>query len=213
MSEHKPYGRQTRQWVAMAGIVAGLVLWGISADITYSQSNSSATSPASPEQLKDLLQQAANYLQQQELTAAYDLYLRVLGIEAANETARENVFSIMTTYKTRLATAQQSQTTQQAELLYQQYRNCIREFLKLRTNQLKRELQRYGELMAKQKSGENVKPELIPTLTIVVQILQDIQTIYMDFPQAEDDTADTQKVVDRLKETITKYKEELLSYQ
>lgn len=62
------------------------------------------------------------------------------------------------------------------------------------------------------KKGENVKKNIIPVLSDVIQILQNLKTIYEEFPQGEAG-AETEKVVARIGQTITKYEQELAYYQ
>lgn len=196
----------------MVGFCSFLLL-AFSAETQEPQAPAVTTPVATSVQVTTLLQEAEIYAQQEEFTAAYDLYLRVLGMEVGNTTAREAIFAILTTHKAQIADATDQEQPEQTTLLYQQYRNEVRDFLQLLTLQLKRTIQRYGELVALQKAGEDVKLQIVPILTSMIQILNDVKTVYQDFPQTDDTTGETQKVVERLNETIKKYKEELLSYQ
>lgn len=202
--------------IVIIGIIAGFCSFLLLAPSWEAQEQQeAAATPMAAEsvQVASLLQEAEAYVTQGEITAAYDLYLRVLGVEVGNPTAREAIFAILTTHKTQLAEAGEQENTEQTTLLYQQYRNEVRDFLQLLTLQLKRAIQTYGDLVAAQKAGENIKIRILPVLTTMIQILHDVKTIYEDFPQTKDTTGETQKVVERLNDTIKKYKEELLSYQ
>lgn len=189
----------------MAGIPANPV-WGQIVDPT------NEAPPAEVEQIEQLLRQADLYVEQQELAAGYDLYLRVLGLEPTNQHAREHIFEIINTYKDQLGTAQEEENVEQVKLYYQRYRNSVRDFLQMLTIHLKRGIQEYGELVTAQKAGQDVTQEIVRALRTLIQILEDLKTIYQEFPQTEDDTANTEKIVERLNQTIEKYKQELSLY-
>jgi tetratricopeptide (TPR) repeat protein len=178
----------------------------------YAQSETETTSKtASPvEHVEELLNEADNYFQLQEFAAGYELYLRVLGLDPSNQYARNKIYEIITIYKTLMETAQKQGNSEQATLYYQKYRTIIRSFLQTLTNQLKRTIQSYGKLVETQKTGTDVKAEIIPALTNIIQILQDLKTIYEEYPQGD---SGTEKIVERIKQTIKKYEQELSQYK
>jgi hypothetical protein len=209
--------QRTQNWKTMvyAFFIGTLFIFGIPGSAVQGQMTEAAetTSDSEMSEIDRLLQQADIYVQQQEFAAGYDLYLRVLGIEPTNLHAREKIFEVINTYKTQLDTAQKQEDVEQVKLYYQRYRNSVRDFLQMLTTQLKRGIQKYGELVAAEKAGQNVTQEIVPSLQTVIQILEDLKIIYQEFPQAEEDAANTQKIVERLNQTIQKYEQELSQYQ
>lgn len=208
--------REPHVWIliACAAVVVVISVYG-AFSVSYAQPEpgESVEENISSDPVQELLQQADAYLEQQELAAAYDLYLRVLGVDPANQHAREKIFEIISTYKAQLEEAQQQDETEYTKLTYQKYRNSVRDFLQILTTQLKRWIREYGELVAVQKTGEDVTLDIVPALNTIIQILEDLKVIYQDFPQTEEDAVNSQKMVDRINQTINTYKQELLVYQ
>lgn len=177
----------------------------------YVQSIADTGQPA--EQVAAWLKEADDYVEQGELSAGYDVYLRILALEPANEHARTKIFEILHEYKVTLSDAREQNDEQRTELYAQRYRIGVRDLLQLLTTRLKSGIERYGELVTALKSGEDVLQDIPPVLTTVIQILLDLTTIYADFPQNEEEVAGAQKIVERLKHTVTKYEQELELYQ
>lgn len=173
------------------------------------ESETSSTTSDSSEEIEQLLQTADTHFEKKEFTAAYDFYLRVLGSDPGNQHARENVYAIIKTYKTLMEAAQQAGDADQAALPQQKYRNFVRDFLKILTTQLKKKIQQYSELIAAEKTGEDVKEEIVPVLNHIIQILEDLKTVYKDFSQGDSGTA---KMSERIEQTLRKYKLELSRY-
>jgi len=186
--------------------------YGISLSHAQSQAETPPATAAHPEEVEKLVKEADAYFQRQEFAASYDLYLRVLGLAPSHQPARDKIYAIINTYKTLEEAAQKTGNNDQARLYAQKYQNMIRDLLKMLTAQLKREIQRYGELIDAQKKGENVKKGIIPVLSNVIQILQNLKIIYEEFPQGDAGT-ETEKVVERIGQTIKKYAQELAYYQ
>ncbi len=165
------------------------------------------------EQISGWIQEADEYMEQGELTAAYDVYLRVAGVEPANTHARTQIFAILREYKTRvLSASDQEEDARYRELHIQRYRLGVRDLLHVLTTQLKQHIERYGEQVAALKSGQDVVSEIPPLLVNIILILNDITAVYEEFSQSDADAAGTQKIVDRLKQTVAKYEQELDFY-
>ena len=187
-----------------------LLGYGIQSGHAQSESETASTSVSPAEQIKNLLGEADNYFQLQEFAAGYELYLRVLGLDPSNQHARKRIYEIINIYKTLLETAQKEEDSEQAKLYYQKYRTIIRSLLQTLTNQLKRTIQKYGELVETQKTGIDVNEEIIPILSNIIQILQDLKTIYEDYSQGD---SGSEKMIERINKTIKKYEQELSQYQ
>jgi hypothetical protein len=203
-SQKKPIG--ILLFLIAVSVLSGRIL------LSHAQSETETVSTtASPgESVEKLLKEADAYFERQEFAAGYDLYLRVLGLDPSNLHARERIYNIINTYKTLIDRAQKEGNNDQATLFSQKYRNSIRDLLQILTTQLKRRIQRYGELVEAQKNGEDVKENIIPALSHVIQILQDLKTIYEEFSQ---ENAEAEKIVERLSQSINKYEQELSFYQ
>lgn len=175
------------------------------------QTNPEATPTAAPytQEVAQLLQQADAHFDHQELTASYDLYLRVLTSDPGNPHAREKIYAIITIYRTLSEAAQKEGDQNQMTLQSQKYRNAVRDWLQILTTQLKRNIQRYGELVAAEKTGKDVKEDVIPVLTMLLQTLQDLKTVYAEFSRGD---AGAEKMSERIGESIKKYEQELARY-
>lgn len=198
------------RWIAFWLIVSLLLNYSIQSGYAQLESGTASTTAAPGEQVEELLKEADNYFQLQEFTAGYELYLRVLGLAPSNQHARKRIYEIITIYKTLMDTAQDEGDRDQAELHYQKYRTIIRSLLQMLTNQLKRTIQKYGELVEAQKTGIDSREEIIPVLDNIIQILQDLKTIYEEYPQGD---SGTEKMVARINTTIKKYEQERSQYQ
>jgi tetratricopeptide (TPR) repeat protein len=196
--------------IALLLIVSLLLGYSIQSGYAELESETTTMTASQIEQIEKLLEEADNYFQLQEFAAGYELYLRVLGLNPSNQHARERIYEIINIYKTLIDTAQQEEDSDQAKLHYQKYRTIIRSLLQTLTNQLKRTIQKYGELVEIQKTGIDVKEEIIPVLSNIIQILQDLKTIYEDYPQGD---SGTEKMIERINKTIKKYEQELSQYQ
>ena len=107
-------------------------------------------------------------------------------------------------------TAQKEGDRDQAEQHYQKYRTIIRSLLQTLTYQLKRSIQKYGELVEAHETGIESRKEIIPVLGNIIQILRDLKTIYEEYPQGD---SGTEKMVERINKTIEKYEQERSQYQ
>lgn len=198
------------------GIVWGLCLWTICmfcCSIAALAEDAALTENAEQaEHISAWIQEADAYLAQEEFTAAYDIYLRVVGIDPTHLQARTQLLTILRAYQTQVAAAGQADDLQSREFHVQRYRLGVRDFLYVLTAQLKQFMERYGERVAALKSGQNVAREIPPLLTTILQILGDLTTVYAEFPQSGDDAAAAQKIIDRLKQTSAKYEQELEFY-
>ena len=156
-------------------------------------------------QIEQYLQQAAAHFANKELLESSDLYRRVLLLDPTQPFARQQLYEIAKLYLNKLQDAKQDQSA----LLQQQYRTLVRDLLQLLTAQLNQALQDYGRLIAAAKQGQDVMPQLAPALERVLGVLRDLANIYENLPQ---ETADAQKMRDRLRQSITKYEQELARY-
>lgn len=191
------------------------IFWGLAVILLISASvwaESEMPVGQQKEQVAAWVKEADAYVEQGELMAAYDLYLRALGLEPGNAHARTKIFEILHEYKATLSAAREQNDEQRIQLYAQRYRIGVRDLLQLLTTRLKSGIGRYGELVTALKSGEDVLHDIPPVLTTVIQILLDLTTIYADFPQNEEEVAGAQKIVERLKHTVTKYEQELELY-
>jgi hypothetical protein len=194
----------------------GLILYTFRSEAQTSRSEaqtSSESTSTTSEQIDLWLQEADAYVQREEFTAGYDIYLRILGLDPVNTHARTKIFELLHNDQTQLATAREQQAVQEVQVISQRYRNNIRDLLQVLTAQLKQSIERYAELGSAEKAGEDVQQEISLVLTTIIQILRDLTTLYEDYPQSEAEAANTQKIVERLKLTITKYQQELEQYQ
>jgi tetratricopeptide (TPR) repeat protein len=206
----KQHIQRKSRWIAFFLVVGLLFGYGIQSGHAQSE-NETVSATASPaEQVEKLLKEADNYFQLQEFAAGYELYLQVLGLDPSNQQARGRIYEIINIYKTLMDTAQKEGESDQVELYYQKYRTIIRSLLQTLTNQLKRTIQKYGELVKTQKTGIDVSEEIIPILSNIIQILQDLKTVYEDYPQGD---SGTEKMVERINKTIKKYEQEFSQYQ
>lgn len=206
----KRYIQRKLRWIAFFLVMSILLGYGIQSGHAQLESETASTTASPAEQVKDLLGEADNYFQLQEFAAGYELYLRVLGLDPSNQHARKRIYEIINIYKTLLETAQKEEDSEQAKLYYQKYRTIIRSLLQTLTNQLKRTIQKYGELVETQKTGIDVNEEIIPILSNIIQILQDLKTIYEEYSQGD---SGTEKMIERINKTIKKYEQELSQYQ
>jgi hypothetical protein len=209
-------GRKTMLLAFSAGILKGLCVCGVFLFAypfllhCYAQNNVDSRQQA--EQIAAWIEEADSYAEQGELTVAYDLYLRILGLEPDNTHVRTKVFKILHEYKVTLSTAREQNDEQRIQLYAQRYRIGVRDLLQILTTRLKSGIEQYGELVTALKTGEDVLQDIPPVLTTVIQILLDLTTIYADFPQNEEEVAGAQKIVERLKHTVIKYEQELELY-
>jgi hypothetical protein len=202
---------QIRQWFVWYLIWISIMSVSGSG-VGYAQTNPemAPTVAAYTQEVAQWLQQADAHFDQQELTASYDLYLRVLTSDPGNQHAREKIYAIITTYKTLSETAQQEGKQNQMTLQSEKYRNAVRDLLQIRTIQLKRGLQQYGGLVAAEKNGKDVKEDVIPVLNMLLQILQDLKTVYAEFSRGD---AGAEKMSERIGESMKRYEQELARYR
>jgi len=211
MTLFKRYIQKKLKWIALFLIVGSILSdYGVYPGHAQVETETASTTASRTEQIEKLLQEADNYFQLQEFAASYELYLRVLGLEPSDQHARERIYEIINTYKSLMKTTQSEGDEDQAKLYYQKYRTIIRSLLQTLTSQLKRAIQQYGKLVEDQKTGIDVKEEIIPVLSNIIQILGDLKIIYAEFSQGD---SGTEKMVERINQTIKKYEQELSYYQ
>ncbi len=195
------------QWLGGLLVVLTL-LWPDGVQTARAQNE--AKKPERTEQIEALLQQAEEAFKKKEFIGAYEVYRRVLSLDSTNQHAREKVYEIARVYQAMENIAREEKNEEQAQVLYQQYRGIVRYLLSVLTKQLNVEFHTYSQLNLSKEAGDDIIEQIVPVLHNLIDILTELKTVYEQFPREE---AGTEPVIERLKNAILKYEQELADYQ
>ena len=159
-------------------------------------------------QVEKLLERADFYFTYGWLTSprhknAYTLYQRVMTLDPLNRDATEKIYEIAEYYRIRGEEIKKEGNPELAGMHQYRYQKIIeyllKDVLRPQFDQLNLTLRDWQE---QQQAGADVEKELTQTLDLIIQVLQDMESIYRQFPDEKFKTA-----VEQLREKIEKYEQ------
>ena len=170
---------------------------------------SHAQSSPESEKLAQYLEEAQASFENQEFSASFELYQRVLMLDTANRTAREKITEISGIYKTLEELARKDNDLEKAELLHQQQREITRYLLKTLTSQLESSIQSYHAYKTNEKEGQDIKDSILPVLENIINVLTELKELYKDVSGEKERT---KQMVARIAKTLETYEKEFTFY-
>lgn len=161
------------------------------------------------EQVTQFLEEAQTNFENQDFSASFELYQRVLVLAPDNQTAREKIFELALMYKQLEDIARRDGELEKADILQRQQKDMTRYLLKIFTLQLETSIKNYHTQKAAEKGGEKVKERIVPVLETIIGSLDDLKNLY---EKVTEDEERTQQMVERIRKTMTQYEQELTYY-